>query len=474
MFVIVRVVILKQFMNPLLCASVKNKKETGVQCTYKRLPNQVFCGIHGKQKDVILFTPLQETEPAIEVAVAASPNISVHVTVHTGVHIPSDVSTSEQTTVVPTKITEVPAIDGGQGKKREPCEKRVILKRIVEPQENVPLPEFFEALSEEECYKKRHLITQVFKEYNKCPSIWSRKFLEQYVRPFLFIDPKKDNIEWKHLHKMTANQMYQLFQPLVLQYLEYQCAEPFIRKIQQTIRYHWKQRMTTCTNEEDFTSMEPLTNIPSLYFVRMRQEGKWYGFDIRSLHQWWSHSEKTFETGKKINPFTMIPFTELDLIPYTRKKDYIEQVICRSMLTPEQIKELTRVKTTDEIIFSTFYQIQQLDFYNDGPKWVKALSPLKLIEFYVQLEDIWSYRSQLNSQQKKNMVQSGILFTTPIFAIKKMTDMDKLKRVIFSECYRLVHEGVTRDDRKLGAMFVLIGLTMVSKDAHDALPHLVM
>jgi hypothetical protein len=57
--------------------------------------------------------------------------------------------------------------------------------------------------------------------------------------------------------------------------------------------------------------------------------------------------------------------------------------------------------------------------------------------------------------------------------IKSIKSKIKLQNIILNDFSRLITEGIDREERKLGAIFILTGLVEVSHEASDALPHLI-
>ena len=95
------------------------------------------------------------------------------------------------------------------------------------------------------------------------------------------------------------------------------------------------------------------------------------------------------------------------------------------------------------------------------------------MEVYVRTEDIWNYRSSMDLESKKRIVNHGTVFNIPIPIIKTLKSKIKLQNIILNDYIRLITEGINREEKKLGAILILTGLVEVSIDASDALPHLI-
>jgi hypothetical protein len=113
-----------------------------------------------------------------------------------------------------------------------------------------------------------------------------------------------------------------------------------------------------------------------------------------------------------------------------------------------------------------------LDNYTNS-EWFKNLNIYQLFDLYLIMEDIWNYRSNMTIESKKKIVKDGLLFTYPKMMIKSIKSKIKLQNIILNDFSRLITEGIDREERKLGAIFILTGLVEVSHEASDALPHLI-
>jgi hypothetical protein len=113
-----------------------------------------------------------------------------------------------------------------------------------------------------------------------------------------------------------------------------------------------------------------------------------------------------------------------------------------------------------------------LDNYTDYT-WFKNLGINQLIDLYVIAEDIWNYRSNMTSDAKKKIVQTGIVFNAPIQIIKNQKSVTKMRNILLTDFMRCITEGVDINEKKLGAILILTALVEVSTVAAFALPHLI-
>jgi len=79
----------------------------------------------------------------------------------------------------------------------------------------------------------------------------------------------------------------------------------------------------------------------------------------------------------------------------------------------------------------------------------------------------------MSNNAKKKIVSNGCVFNIPIHIIKNITSKIHIQNIILTEFTRMISEGVDREEKKLGAIFILTALVEVSSDAADGLPHLI-
>ena len=84
----------------------------------------------------------------------------------------------------------------------------------------------------------------------------------------------------------------------------------------------------------------------------------------------------------------------LTIISHLKKINLFNQYDSEK-LTPEQ--------EFNQYIIETFQKIDSFG-YNTNVNWFKQLNYIQLKKMWVNLEDIWSYRSNLSIQEKNNIV----------------------------------------------------------------------
>jgi hypothetical protein len=234
--------------------------------------------------------------------------------------------------------------------------------------------------------------------------------------------------------------------------------------IQSFFRRWLVYRKKFCSNDTDILTFSSKYEIPNEYFYIFNDKlnNKKYAYDIRTLYQ-------IVQSEYPSCPYTFRSFTndekeEINLYKNKLNSRGINIDIPKTILTPEE--------ETEMLMKDVFYQINMLDNYTD-PSWFSKLHLYQLIELYVKTEDIWNYRSSMDMESKKKIVNNGTVFNIPIAIIKTFKSKLKLQNIILNDYLRLINEGINRDEKKLGAILILTGLVEVSFEAADALPHLI-
>ena len=224
-----------------------------------------------------------------------------------------------------------------------------------------------------------------------------------------------------------------------------------------------------CTNDTDFYTLDELSEIPQNQFYSYTDEqGFTYGFDILSIFNMY-----VMENRKKIvNPYNRKEMKQseiedlLHLIRLTHLFKYPLQInIEKDEMTPEQ--------EIDQFALSIFQQINNLGNYSDS-SWFMNLNIHRIKIFMKQLFDIWNYRAQLSQERMNEIVAPH---GNPFYNLNRITfhrSMNKhyLQHKALSVMEQLITKGINEEAKKLGAMYVLSALTLVSSNAAQSMPWL--
>jgi hypothetical protein len=253
-----------------------------------------------------------------------------------------------------------------------------------------------------------------------------------------------------------------------------------------------------CVNENDFYSLEPISEIPFEYFFSFSCGKIWYGCNIVSL----MHLIQI--KGVIKNPYTREPFTQECLsvikdvysmtctifgVPDDAPKPksggskpvilFPTQNSGRIAIDMELIEHRVarlrtiRSKTVSERIQMLFMEIDQLGNYTHA-QWFSSLDRREYIRLFRALFDIWTYRGQL-SRETKMLIN---ILEDPFYEINRervyLHDalIDVIKEICLRVMENMIYNGVDDEYRKIGALHVLTALTSVSLGARTSMPWL--
>lgn len=222
-----------------------------------------------------------------------------------------------------------------------------------------------------------------------------------------------------------------------------------------------------CVNETDFYSMESLENISYNQFYSFKDvDNMIYGFDILSLYNLFSKGGKN----------TTNPYNRKDF-PVNVKPD-VDRLVRLSKMVGTEInitiekEEIDPDKQLELRSLALFLYMDDLGNYTD-PIWFWSLDRSQIVRFIRELFDIWTYRSQMEIQVKREICPpvgdpfSGININ--YLNNKPLAEIRKLAIDIMENC---INRGVDISSRSLGVNFVLCALTLVNNEAALALPWL--
>jgi hypothetical protein len=239
------------------------------------------------------------------------------------------------------------------------------------------------------------------------------------------------------------------------------------------INYHgpaFKNR-SLCTNAFDFLSMDKISEIPSEQFFSFKDDdGFIYGFDLLSLYN------LIYKCNGAIkNPFNTKPISSKvieDLRTLLRLSRLFKIDICTEI--SDVTKEVSDKKSIEIRAVTLFQNIDALGNYSNS-QWFLSLNRIQLIKFLRELIDIWAYRAPLSIETKRAICPPiGNPFTRiPSMAtLQIMENLDDIRKSILDVMDKFVNSGIDKDNKCLGAYYVLGALTLVNSDAATSLPWL--
>jgi len=255
----------------------------------------------------------------------------------------------------------------------------------------------------------------------------------------------------------------------------------FITKIQKRIRGHLQRKYNKlhgpgfknkkiCTNTTDFFTMDPLSELPNSQFYSFEDaDGFIYGFDLLSIYNLIYKCD-----GQIKNPYNRLPISSENiekLRSFIRLSRVLKINICTEI---KNINDEISIKKSIELrALSLFQNIDALGNYSNA-KWFLNLNRQQLIKMTRELIDIWSYRAPLSIETKRAICPPlGNPFSRiNIYQFQSIENIDEIRKYVLEILEKFVNSGIDRDNKCLGAYYVLGALTLVSEDAATSLPWL--
>ena len=226
-----------------------------------------------------------------------------------------------------------------------------------------------------------------------------------------------------------------------------------------------------CTNTFDFLSMEPIETITNEQFFSFKDDdGFIYGFDILSLHNLIYKCN-----GAVKNPFNTKPLAS-KVIENLRSLLRLSRVLKINILTEisDVTKEVSDKKSVELRALTLFQNIDALGNYSN-PQWFLTLNRNQLIKFIRELVDIWQYRANLTPEIKKAICHptGNPFIRLPNYNVLQTTEnIDDVRKIILEIMEKFVNSGIDKDNKCLGAYYVLCAITLVNNEAATSLPWL--
>lgn len=151
---------------------------------------------------------------------------------------------------------------------------------------------------------------------------------------------------------------------------------------------------SVCHNDEELVTLDEKTDIHPLDYFSFEEKGKVYWFDVRSI------SENSMLKVEPLNPYTREPLTI-----ETRKR--LRQICFqRHRRHLDNIHDVTRKRTVDEIILSTWTHICQImvenHFSDITPLYFTSLTKIRLsiLNTIIQ-KDLVAWAAEHTSKQSR-------------------------------------------------------------------------
>lgn len=214
-------------------------------------------------------------------------------------------------------------------------------------------------------------------------------------------------------------------------------------------------------NDTELYSLDTLSSIPQPYMISISDVRKsiWV-FDIRTL----VHSMATGFPSQ--NPYTRESLTDKALalihqrIAWLRRRKYQILHVSTDTLTTEQC--------WNQKVLDIFLKIEALGYYVSC-EWFHELGATDHRIFYHRMYSLWEWRLGLTRSEKERILPGP----TP-FSFSPEENREKSKHWWEKKNLAIMEEFITRsqdkEQQKLGALYVLMGLVQASRPAARALP----
>ena len=330
------------------------------------------------------------------------------------------------------------------------------------------------------------LIVPRFKDYNNLLlhnySVSQLKLLSKHYK--LASSGNKD-----YLKKRLYNYLYFTYNIINIQKM----VRTYIFK--KYIRLHGEAffKRGLCCNDIDFCTLDDLNKIPYNQFISIKDTNNHiYGYDILSLYNLFmkvkncnnSNSNTNNNIHSNINsnniltnvqnPFTNIFFSYtilIQLLEYIRLSNLLKISV---NLNYEELANLSIAKQLEMKILTLFQRMDSLGNYTNI-NWFNHLDKYGLILFIRELADIWNYRASLSQEIKREIVPPlGNPFYNGDINVINLTQYNfiQIKKYAIFIIDLMVNKGINENSCSLGSYYVLCALTLVSREAAEALPWL--
>lgn len=232
-------------------------------------------------------------------------------------------------------------------------------------------------------------------------------------------------------------------------------------------------KRSLCVNDSDFLTMEELNTIPPMRFFSYEDiDGFVYGFDMISLH---NLIAKSSPSNALRNPYNRNAIPKEALEQFAKLVHMGKVLKMGISLELEPINSNSVEETLSFRTLDLFQLINALGNYSD-PQWFNELDKPRLLRLLRELFDIWHYRLHISHQTKCAICPPHgspfSNFSSLMLSLREEQNVNIIKNSILNILFKLVNTGIDRDNKCLGAYYVLGALTLVNDSAAQALPWL--
>ena len=223
-----------------------------------------------------------------------------------------------------------------------------------------------------------------------------------------------------------------------------------------------------CHNDTELATFEPLTTIPNLYFFAIRQSGRFWGFDIRTLLIQYEESHVL------MNHYTTEVFDQNNLESFRKRLEYLRR--WKISLEVQDTVQLNAKQSWSLRVLDVCLRLDMLG-YRIATHWFSEMDITQHRKLYAILYTMWSETLGLSEEQKESIVPQYSVASQKLFRLSIAntfkSELDSIRRTNLNVIQRLISSAVEQSDKTLGAMYVVMGLATVSERCRSAYPWLI-
>lgn len=212
-------------------------------------------------------------------------------------------------------------------------------------------------------------------------------------------------------------------------------------------------------NQEELITLEHISTIPGVFFISLYTNNSFYTFDIRIFNR----------ISVKNNPYTGTPFEPVSREHISKRLAYLKQIgMLDHIGTHDDIvgDSAVALSLTDKIVELCTY-CEDLDMIVNVD-WLLEMDPATMRNMWLYVEDIINYRSELADDAKNAIIPSRAVFCSSQKHTVRTMQLEDIKEYVVHQLTCLVTEGLHRDNRKLGVLYFVTGLTMCCEPARNS------
>lgn len=219
-----------------------------------------------------------------------------------------------------------------------------------------------------------------------------------------------------------------------------------------------------CHNDSEIATLDPLTSIKRPYFFIIKESGKYWGFDIRSLL---IHYENN---GQLINIYTTTSCDIKTLENFRKQLDLLRRY--KYSLIFENTNNLTIKQSWNLRVLDICLRLDMLG-YRIATQWFSELNLFNQKQLYITLYNLWDKELNLTHEQKIQIVPDYLSANNKLFKWNPETtiiknELDTMRRTNLNIIERLISSASQQSNKTLAAMYTVMALSKVSYECKEA------